>query len=807
MPVPKSGESESDFVARGVPVVMKEDGANDTDHAVAKCHGIYKQHQQKNDEDERYFRSDVALGLAGAGGVDREAKIIRGFAVVKKGEAKGHKLEIDNVTLNQVVALGNAKSNGNKSRFGHPNISHTAFGTYLGRSKNFRLDNDIVRADLHLSDTSFKTPQGDLGTYVMDMADDEPDMFGASIVFPRGFDEENNEEAGLRDANGILLRLARVTELNGIDVVDDAASGDNFFNKSVKLSAEMTKRLDKYLSSPSALENIEGFLNRYVENKEARGLIQKKLEKVVSMPDEKKEKLKFLPSTEEENTMTDAEKLAAKKLAEETQMKRDVEIAEAATEKERLRSDTIYATCEDLKISREFAQKLITDKVTLEEANVQIIEYSKTQMAKGASPIDLSTPPQVGADEADKRIDGMSNALMVRSSLEKDQKIISDVNKSTFRGLSIQNLAKQCLMNEGISDAYMFDGNELYNEMVGRFSSFAQAPTQGSGDFVNVLSNVLNKSAGKGWATAASTYDGWVGHGSLRDFKTADIPRLSEMGDVKDVMEGEAPEMAMMSDMKEQTRLKTKGTKYILSRQAMVNDDMSMLTTIAARQMRALRRQMNKDCYGLIYNNNGSGTAFQGPTMGEDSAVCFNGTAESTSGGHNNYWTTASGPTQAALDVAFIAFKDHRALRPDEGRSGVIYLNIGPAYLLCGPRHELAAYKLFTNIGYNVSGEDSAALGTNAANIHGPGQPRSLTVIVDSEIDHLNSTYYPWYLATNPLDVDTVVLYTLNGQTTPYSDAAPTPTGDARGMIWVIEHDYRFAIGDWRGLACIRGTS
>ena len=43
MPKPNKGESEKDFVSRCIPYLKKEEPGISTDHAVAKCHGIYRQ--------------------------------------------------------------------------------------------------------------------------------------------------------------------------------------------------------------------------------------------------------------------------------------------------------------------------------------------------------------------------------------------------------------------------------------------------------------------------------------------------------------------------------------------------------------------------------------------------------------------------------------------------------------------------------------------------------------------------------------------------------------------------------------------
>ena len=141
------------------------------------------------------FRSDVARGIKdGKKGVDKEKGVISSFAVVSKGEAKGHCIEIDDIALEQIVELGNKAKNGVKSRFGHPNMSNTALGTFLGRVKNLWKDKDVVRGDIHFDKTAYKTPNGDLASYVMDLAENDPDAFGASIVFDGELEERLNED-------------------------------------------------------------------------------------------------------------------------------------------------------------------------------------------------------------------------------------------------------------------------------------------------------------------------------------------------------------------------------------------------------------------------------------------------------------------------------------------------------------------------------------------------------------------------------------------------------------------------------------
>jgi hypothetical protein len=230
-----------------------------------------------------FFRSSIAQGIeTGSKGVDRGKKhdkgkgVIYGYAVITKGklnEQDIRKWEMDDISLNQIVDLGNKTEIGIKSRFGHPNMSGEALGTFLGRAKNFRRDGDAVRADLYFDETAYKTPSGDLAAYVLDLAENDPDSFGTSIVFSADM-EYRIEKDGARkkDAKGKELpALVRFKTLLGSDVVDDPAATSGmfgkFFNESVELSAKATEFLDRLLCNPDAVERVMSFLGRYRENR------------------------------------------------------------------------------------------------------------------------------------------------------------------------------------------------------------------------------------------------------------------------------------------------------------------------------------------------------------------------------------------------------------------------------------------------------------------------------------------------------------------------------------------------------------
>jgi hypothetical protein len=176
------------------------------------------------------------------------AGIIRGYAMITRGEALGQDLWVDRKFLMQVagslesqyVAATDESIPSVKTRFSHPNFWSDGLGSFLGRTTSARLDGDTVRGDLHFAESAHSTPSGDLAGYVMDLADEDPAAFGASIFF------DLDEDAGLAfiaanldgpnfkspdTDNSNNLPHARLKRLRASDIVDSpAANPDGLFS-------------------------------------------------------------------------------------------------------------------------------------------------------------------------------------------------------------------------------------------------------------------------------------------------------------------------------------------------------------------------------------------------------------------------------------------------------------------------------------------------------------------------------------------------------------------------------------------------
>lgn len=197
------------------------------------------------------LRGPLACGLslapdAAASGPE-DGDMLKGVALITRGEALGHGLWIDTEFVGSVATALGKKPNGVKSRFTHPSLSGDGLGKLLGRVSEPSLDEsgNIVRGNLRFSETAYKTPEGDLAGYVKQLADEDPEAFGASIVFTS--DEKSMIDFALQhgaewkeDELGRYLSLAkfkspdplntknlmhaRLATLEAVDIVDEPAA-------------------------------------------------------------------------------------------------------------------------------------------------------------------------------------------------------------------------------------------------------------------------------------------------------------------------------------------------------------------------------------------------------------------------------------------------------------------------------------------------------------------------------------------------------------------------------------------------------
>lgn len=168
-----------------------------------------------------------------SGHVDKENRVIKGVSLIQADrEALGHEMFIDEKMVRQVVKQGKETGDvGLKARVDHPSSCFSSMGSQLGRFKNFKKSGNKAVADLHISDFTKHAPGGDMGKWLLAVAEEDPDQLGFSIVFEQAEAEEFSAGED-DDPDDICFNLphARLGKLFGADIVDEAAANDGMFS-------------------------------------------------------------------------------------------------------------------------------------------------------------------------------------------------------------------------------------------------------------------------------------------------------------------------------------------------------------------------------------------------------------------------------------------------------------------------------------------------------------------------------------------------------------------------------------------------
>lgn len=197
---------------------------------------------------QKYFKSLPNFSSTNIN-VDTENGILRNTCVAMFGDNKNGSY-FDEEFLKDLVKHGNEAEGGIKSRFGHPNMCSTSFGSYIGRYRNFSLKDGNVYADLFL-DTTTKTLEVEgkgmkMFDYIMTMAENNPDMFGNSIHI---YSEEYQ-----KPIDGEVKYLHSLQKFKAVDLVDDPAATDSLFSSNPNdLGVLITNFLD---DNPKVFELI-----------------------------------------------------------------------------------------------------------------------------------------------------------------------------------------------------------------------------------------------------------------------------------------------------------------------------------------------------------------------------------------------------------------------------------------------------------------------------------------------------------------------------------------------------------------------
>ena len=182
--------------------------------------------------------------------------------------------------------------------------------------------------------------------------------------------------------------------------------------------------------------------------------------------------------------------------------------------------------------------------------------------------------------------DSLRNAIEARASISA----IEQDNR--FNGYTLMEMARASLVHHGVGIAGM-----------DRMGIVGMAFTHSSSDFGNLLADVAHKSMLKGYEEAQETFQLWTSKGILTDFREASRVDLSTFPSLDRVPEGAEYKYGSVGDNGEKIMLATYGKLFSITRQSIINDDLSALTRIPKIMGRAAIRSIGDLVYAVLTGN------------------------------------------------------------------------------------------------------------------------------------------------------------------------------------------------------------
>lgn len=196
---------------------------------------------------------------------DSKGRVLRGGVMAIEGDFVDGRGAFNLESLKQIAKMAGNAPKGLKSRFGHPSFLADGLGRFLGRWKEPRTATALnregvrvsaVRGNLHLDESSFNTPAGDLGGYVMRLVSSDSDAISSSLVI------SPIEESRDRGKPPIWFP----EQLWASDIVEEGAAVAGLLHSAEAIRGKLHELLDKAFEDESR-EVLEVYWADYLDRK------------------------------------------------------------------------------------------------------------------------------------------------------------------------------------------------------------------------------------------------------------------------------------------------------------------------------------------------------------------------------------------------------------------------------------------------------------------------------------------------------------------------------------------------------------
>jgi ATP-dependent protease ClpP protease subunit len=420
---------------------------------------------------------------------------------------------------------------------------------------------------------------------------------------------------------------------------------------------------------------------------------------------------------------------------------------------ERARSRRIAEMFADAGLDMTVAASLISEGATIEMAVDKSLELRRAK----AGTHDRNLPPaptaRIGRDERDTMRAGMQSAITAQLARTAPE---SDAARGWMQKSIVEMAAEATDYRGPLRTAD--DRNEAIRMAM-----------HSTSDFPIILENALNKRLADSYAKAVPTYMAVAERIDFNDFRPHPISNVGDFPGLLPVAETGEIRFGTVGEKKETVTLVAYGVGLGISRQMLINDDLSAIDRVLRTRGESVAAWEDATFWSMFL----SGSNADGPTLTETGRQVFN-TTDGTKAGSNAAITITS------LAAGRAAMRKQRGIQSAAAKGDGQMLNLQPTILLVGPDKETEAQQLVTPI------QPSQASNVN------PFQA-SLRIITTPYI-----TGNSWYLMAEPSRLASFMYGFLNGQAGPRL-RMDEPFG-VQGVRYTLERDFGCGAIDFRSV-------
>lgn len=275
-------------------------------------------------------------------------------------------------------------------------------------------------------------------------------------------------------------------------------------------------------------------------------------------------------------------------------------------------------------------------------------------------------------------------------------------------------------------------------------------------DFPLLLANTNNKILLAAFSETPTTYERWCATANMNDFKTISNVSMSDLSDLQETAEGQPAKEGTFNEKGEPNALKTFTRKFSITRQMIINDDLSAITRLLTMFGVVASRVPERLAYKVLKDN----------AAMSDTVALFHAT-------HGNLGA-ALALSQAAVETEYVNMRTQLGFGPDAAK-----LDIEPKVLLVPSKLKFTAARICNN----ATDVNGATANSNIINpLKGMLEPVDTPYLGAAD----GGSDISWYLVGDPRIAPAVQVGFLNGNRTPIV----TQVGD--GSILGINNEIVF---------------